>query len=278
MDDQSRNLILATALSFLVILAWFLVGPMLFPNAFPPATEQAATAPAGQTTADTAAGTAATTGATTGAATAPRPDRARAQVARRGAGADPAGADRHAAPRGLGLAQRRPARRPQAHQLHRDDPAEFADRDAAESGRREGSLLYRVRLGAGGRADPGRRAGRQHPLDDRERRRAHRQEPGDAALGQRQGPRLPPDLRRRPELHVHADPERRERHRRRGAAAALRDDRPLRQAVEPEELLHPARGRHPHGGRQPRGAEVQGDGRPDAARRRRRRAGRDHRR
>ncbi|MFO1140994.1 MAG: membrane protein insertase YidC [Amaricoccus sp.] len=68
MDDQSRNLILATALSFLVILAWFLVGPMLFPNAFPPPTEQTATAPAGQAPADQAA-----TGAPaeTGAATAP---------------------------------------------------------------------------------------------------------------------------------------------------------------------------------------------------------------
>ncbi|MDH5797620.1 MAG: membrane protein insertase YidC [Paracoccaceae bacterium] len=35
MDEQNRNLILATALSFLVILVWFMVGPILFPNAFP---------------------------------------------------------------------------------------------------------------------------------------------------------------------------------------------------------------------------------------------------
>ena len=42
MDDQSRNLILATALSFLVLLGWFLVGPILFPNAFPPPIEEAA--------------------------------------------------------------------------------------------------------------------------------------------------------------------------------------------------------------------------------------------
>ena len=35
MDDQNRNLILATALSFLVILVWFVAGPILFPNAFP---------------------------------------------------------------------------------------------------------------------------------------------------------------------------------------------------------------------------------------------------
>jgi YidC/Oxa1 family membrane protein insertase len=42
MDDQSRNLILATALSFLVILGWFVLGPILFPNAFPPPVEQTA--------------------------------------------------------------------------------------------------------------------------------------------------------------------------------------------------------------------------------------------
>ena len=35
MDDQNRNLILATALSFLVILVWFVAGPILFPDAFP---------------------------------------------------------------------------------------------------------------------------------------------------------------------------------------------------------------------------------------------------
>ena len=39
MDDQNKRLILATALSFLVIMGWFLVGPMLFPQWFP--TEQA---------------------------------------------------------------------------------------------------------------------------------------------------------------------------------------------------------------------------------------------
>ncbi len=43
MDDQNKRLILATALSFLVIMGWFLVGPMLFPQWFP--TEQAVTAP-----------------------------------------------------------------------------------------------------------------------------------------------------------------------------------------------------------------------------------------
>ena len=35
MDDQNKNLILATALSFLVILTWFVGGPLLFPQWFP---------------------------------------------------------------------------------------------------------------------------------------------------------------------------------------------------------------------------------------------------
>ncbi len=50
MDDQNKNLILATALSFFVILGWYVGGPILFPEWFP--TEEAvqpsvsATAPA----------------------------------------------------------------------------------------------------------------------------------------------------------------------------------------------------------------------------------------
>ncbi len=43
MDDQNKNLILATVLSFIVILGWFVGGPMLFPSWFP--AETAATAP-----------------------------------------------------------------------------------------------------------------------------------------------------------------------------------------------------------------------------------------
>lgn len=43
MDDQNKNLILATVLSFLVILGWFVAGPMLFPQWFPE-TQPAATA------------------------------------------------------------------------------------------------------------------------------------------------------------------------------------------------------------------------------------------
>ncbi len=35
MDDQNKNLILATVLSFLVIVGWLFVGPLLFPSWFP---------------------------------------------------------------------------------------------------------------------------------------------------------------------------------------------------------------------------------------------------
>jgi YidC/Oxa1 family membrane protein insertase len=62
MDDQNKRLILATALSFLVIMGWFLAGPMLFPQWFP--TEQAVLAE------DPAAVTAPAPGAVDPAATA----------------------------------------------------------------------------------------------------------------------------------------------------------------------------------------------------------------
>ena len=62
MDDQNKNLILATALSFLVILAWYVGGPILFPDWFPepevvqpvaaPTTPAAATTPPVATAAD----------------------------------------------------------------------------------------------------------------------------------------------------------------------------------------------------------------------------------
>ena len=35
MDDQNRNLILASVLSFVVIVTWFIGGPLLFPDWFP---------------------------------------------------------------------------------------------------------------------------------------------------------------------------------------------------------------------------------------------------
>lgn len=78
MDDQNKNLILATVLSFLVILAWFVGGPMLFPQWFPeePVAEQSAAPEAATppTTADAAPAAAATT------ATEPTPEAPRLTI------------------------------------------------------------------------------------------------------------------------------------------------------------------------------------------------------
>ena len=78
MDDQNKNLILATVLSFLVILAWFVGGPMLFPQWFPeePVAEQAAAPEAATppTPADAAPAAAATT------ATEPTPEAPRLTI------------------------------------------------------------------------------------------------------------------------------------------------------------------------------------------------------
>ena len=70
MDDQNKNLLLATVLSFVVILVWFVGGPMLFPQWFPeePVAQQTA-APEAPATAEAPA---ATTSATEPAPEAPR--------------------------------------------------------------------------------------------------------------------------------------------------------------------------------------------------------------
>jgi YidC/Oxa1 family membrane protein insertase len=75
MDDQNKNLLLATALSFMVILAWFVGGPMLFPQWFPeePAVQQtAAPAAAPEATAAPATEDAATATSNEPAPEAPR--------------------------------------------------------------------------------------------------------------------------------------------------------------------------------------------------------------
>jgi YidC/Oxa1 family membrane protein insertase len=78
MDDQNKNLILATVLSFLVILGWFVAGPMLFPQWFPE--ETALTT--GTATGDAAAPAAAEEPAPTAAAveTEPQPDAPRLSI------------------------------------------------------------------------------------------------------------------------------------------------------------------------------------------------------
>ena len=67
MEDQNKNLLLATALSFVVLMTWFFAGPMLFPSWFPKDVP-VATADLKAVPADQTAGSATT--ATTGAATA----------------------------------------------------------------------------------------------------------------------------------------------------------------------------------------------------------------
>ncbi len=55
MDDQNKNLLLATVLSFMVILVWFVGGPMLFPQWFPEEPVAQQTAAPETTTAEAAA-------------------------------------------------------------------------------------------------------------------------------------------------------------------------------------------------------------------------------
>lgn len=69
MDDQNKNLILATVLSFLVILGWFVAGPLVFPQWFPEAPAEQAAAPEAAVPGDATAPAAATAEATTGSAT-----------------------------------------------------------------------------------------------------------------------------------------------------------------------------------------------------------------
>lgn len=83
MDDQNKNLILATVLSFLVILGWFVLGPMMFPTWFPtePAVEQAADPAAADATTGAAADTTAAPAAdTTAAASEPTPEAPRLTI------------------------------------------------------------------------------------------------------------------------------------------------------------------------------------------------------
>ena len=76
MDDQNKNLILATVLSFLVIVGWLYVGPLMFPSWFPtetaPTTDLTALPAETATPAAPAEAQTAETLATTPAAEAPR--------------------------------------------------------------------------------------------------------------------------------------------------------------------------------------------------------------
>ncbi|GLS88480.1 membrane protein insertase YidC [Cypionkella aquatica] len=78
MDDQNKNLILATVLSFLVILGWFVAGPMLFPQWFPAETQAPLTAVSDDAAATPDPGTTAPAGAV--ASTEPLPESPRLTI------------------------------------------------------------------------------------------------------------------------------------------------------------------------------------------------------
>ena len=217
MDDQSRNLILATALSFLVLLGWFVLGPILFPDAFPPPPRRPRPPPE----------------------TAPDGDR---RAARR------AGRRRDAGARG------RHRRQPQTREAVLAQSARLPIRTArASRARSRWSAAASTTSSSPTTRSPSspdspmvtllQPPGAEHayyalygwtpgpPLDRRRgarpRHASGRVESGeeltethagDAALGQRRGPRLPPDHRHRRELHVHRHPVGRERDRRGGPA------------------------------------------------------------
>ena len=235
MDDQSRNLILATALSFLVILAWFFL--------FPP-----------ERRADDAC------------------DRRPRAGRRHGAGRTGAraAARRRSSPR----RRSRPSSEALAQTAARADPAPRALQGSLSLAGGRIDFLELTRL-HGVRSSPDSpivtllqaRRRRRRPIT---RSTAGLRRAGSAADAV-PGPRRPGRSRAaktltettpvtlrwdngqglifRRTLSVDenymftVDPVGREQHRRRGAAAALRHHRPARQAERPEELLHPARGR-----------------------------------
>ncbi|MGV8989111.1 MAG: membrane protein insertase YidC [Cypionkella sp.] len=79
MDDQNKNLLLATVLSALVILIWFVAGPMMFPSWFPTNTPNLTALPT-ETTATQVAPPPATTSAAPSLTAVPEPEAPRLTV------------------------------------------------------------------------------------------------------------------------------------------------------------------------------------------------------
>ena len=239
MDDQSRNLILATALSFLVLLGWFVLGPILFPGAFPTPEE---TAPATQT---------APQAATPTPRRRPRPAPPRRRRPRRRR--PPRSRARRCWRRPRACRSGPPASRARSRS---SAAASTTSRSAttpspSTPGSPTVTLLqppgvehaYYARYGWTPWAPL---TAADVPAPDtvwtvESGEELSETTPGHAPLGQRQGPHLPPDPRHRRELHVHRHPVGGERDRRRGEAQPLRHPRPPGDAARSEELLHPAR-------------------------------------
>ena len=205
---RTENLILATALSFLVILVWFLL--------FPPPEEPATDAPG-------AGNRGATGGAPPVAATPPAADAAPStptarRPGRRARGAARGHRDRRA--RGLDLADRRSDRRPELRATARRWSPTRTSCTLLQPGRASDALLRALRLGSRAAGSPPTGARREHRMAAVAGGTLVGRQPRDAALGQRQGPDLPPRDRGRRELHVHRHRSGREPHRRRGRACS----------------------------------------------------------
>ena len=237
MDDQNRNLILATALSFLVILVWFLL--------FPPEEQAPNPNPTAPSEQQLDAGDIAALPPTAGDQAPPtgRPHPMRPTEAQR------IPIDTPALLR-LDLATRRSDRRPFAQALPRGHRPRLADRATAAARRRRSRLLRDLRLGRlARRLGRRRRARPQHRLAARVGRNARARLTGHAGLGEPGRPDLPArDLGRR-KLPLHRHPERREHVRGTGPPRALWHRRTAWRARRPEPLLHHPRRPDPDGGR-----------------------------
>ena len=225
-SEDSRNLILAIALSVLVLIGWqyFFAAPQLQKDRARPAAGADANPAADQRRARRRP---AARRRRARARAARRAGAGRAEDARRSARRQPAGRHRHAEPRRLDRPRRRHDRRRGAEGLPRDDRPEEPQHHPVFAGRRADALLGRDRLRhrRGRREDPQPPDSVERRLDD-----ADGGEAGDAELGQRRRAEVQARHRHRRQIHVHRARLGGERRRRAGVAAPLCADPAPRQA------------------------------------------------
>ena len=175
--------------------------------------------------------------------------------ARGSAGGQPASEDRHAEPARLDRPEGRADRRPGAGEIPGRGGAHEPQCRALFSVRCARALLRRVRLGGGQRHQHGR-AGQRHALARRGAKDPDRRHPGHAGLGQRAGPRLPPQGLGRRRLSLHRCRRGREQEQGRGHSLSLLSNLAARHAQDAG-ILHPARGTDRRAGRcGPAGAQL----------------------
>ena len=155
----------------------------------------------------------------------------RARHPRRRAGRLAARADRDRQPAGLDRAQGRPHRRPGAGQVPRDGRSEVAaDRTCCR--RPAAADPFYAEFGWANAAGARREgAERRHGVDAAGSGALERRPAGDADLGQRRGPRIPPHHRGRRQVSVHRQGRGREQGRGAGHAVSLRADLAPRHAA-----------------------------------------------